>query len=125
MIQIRALAGLAVFFRDLAPQQRAGVLLYEYFFLKVQPIQFHEFVGVPRVAIFASKLAAAVGIDGPFKWHALGIAAVQNRAHRQEEILWPLLGAAFGLSRRRNRCEAGNANQWRSGSGGSARSGGS
>src|SRR6266699_2718298 len=44
-----------------------------------------------RIAVFARKLAASVRIDRPFERYALRIAPVQDRLHRQHEILRPLL----------------------------------
>ena len=44
--------------------------------------EFHEFVGITRVAILAGEFAAPVGIDGPGKGHSGGGAAVEQRANR-------------------------------------------
>ena len=48
--------------------------------------QFHEFVGVARVAIFAGEFTAAIGIDGPGKGHSGHRATVEQRANRQGEV---------------------------------------
>src|SRR5262249_28079407 len=53
--------------------------------------ELHEFMGISRVAIFASELAAAIGIDGPLKRH-LRLDAIEDRPRRNFEILNRPLG---------------------------------
>jgi len=66
-------------------------------------------VRVPRVAVFAAELAAAIGIDGPPERHPLRMAFVQDRFDGQEKVLRPALG--FGAE---GGCgEARNADQFR------------
>src|SRR4029077_13131468 len=74
-------------------------------------IQLHVFVCVARVAIAASEFAPAVGVHRPMEWHALGIAAIQERADRQKKIFRPALGFCAGGGGG----EARNANQFLSG----------
>ena len=104
-----------ILLRDVARQQRGSILFHENLFLEVPAINFHIFVGVPRVAVFAGKLASPVGIDGPFKGHAVGIATVEDGFHRQQKILRLLHRLALRLRRRGLRSEASNAHQWRTG----------
>src|SRR5207302_2998482 len=58
------------------------------FALEVAPVpHLHELVGVPRVAVFAAKFAAAVGIDGPGKRQAAARLAVERRTGLEREVL--------------------------------------
>ena len=72
-------------------QQHRRILLHVNLLLEFAAIQLHIFVRVARVAVFARKLAPAIRIDRPLKRHAIGIAAIQNRSHRQQKILRPFL----------------------------------
>src|SRR5258708_1065947 len=94
-------------------QQRRRILFHKNLFLEIFPVQLHVFVRVPRIAVFASKLASTVGVDRPFKRHALEIASIQDRSHRHQQILRPLRRAALSLRDGRVGCEAGDANQRR------------
>ena len=66
------------------PRRALGVDLV----LEIGRVQFHEFVGVARVAVFAAEFAAAVRVDGPLERH-VGLGAVENAARRNLEILAP------------------------------------
>src|SRR3989442_7755017 len=55
--------------------------------LKLSAIEFHVLVRVPGVAVTAAKLAAAIRVHGPSEWHPVGVAAVQDRAHRPEKTI--------------------------------------
>ena len=69
---------------------------------------FHEFVGVAGITVFAGKLAAAVGIDGPFEGHAHAGAAVEQGTHGQGEVFdFVSLAERFALG-----CQAGDADQF-------------
>jgi hypothetical protein len=69
----------------------------------------HEFVGVARIAVFASKLASTVGIDGPRKRHPRGGTAIEQRLHQQGEVL-----NIVSFGERLTRCrQARNSNQAR------------
>jgi len=83
----RSLGFVRIFPRNVVAQQRCGVFLYENFAFKFSAIDFHVLVGVSRVAIFASEFTAAIWVNGPIKWHAFRIASIQDRFHRQQEIL--------------------------------------
>src|SRR5262249_24899577 len=111
---------------NVAGQQRGGILLDENLALEGAAIDFHVFVGIASVAIFAAKFAAAVGIDGPFKGNAIGVAAVEDGLHRETEGFGLMFGFAARCRGWRRGSEAGNANQrrfraWRHSSGGARR----
>src|SRR5579859_60510 len=105
------------------PQQIRGVLLHVNLLLEVHAVpHFHEFVRVARIAVAASELASAVGIDRPGKWHlTFADAPVEQRLGREGEILdvmpFPdgltLRGQArdtdqFGLARKREQRQGGH-----------------
>src|SRR5262249_46251509 len=115
-----------VFARDVAGQQGARVLLDENLAFKSTAIDFHVFVGVASVAIFAAKFAAAIGVDGPFERDAVGFAAVKDGLHGKKEILGLVFRLAARFRGRRRGSEAGNADQrrfraWRHSSSGTRR----
>src|SRR5947207_1816455 len=73
---------------EIATEQPAGVLLGVDFALEINPVaQLHKFMRVAGVAIFAGKLASAIRVDRPGKWHARNVTAVQQRPHRNREVL--------------------------------------
>ena len=92
---------------QVARRQRAGVLLHEDLALEICPVQIHVFVRIARVAVLAAKFASAIGIDRPAEGHALGIAAVQDRARRQQKILRSALGVGQ-RGRGGEACDAGS-----------------
>src|SRR5438552_13463784 len=100
---------LAVFYAaQLLPQQVGGVLLDVNLLLEIHAVaHLHKFVGVARVAIFAGELAAAIRIDRPGKRHTRHIAAVEQRTHRQGEVLYFMPEAKRFAGRR----QPGNADQ--------------
>src|SRR5258708_31449187 len=98
-----------------AVQKTRRIFLYKDLFFERQPIQLHKFVGVAGIAIFAGEFAAAVRVDGPVERDAVGFAFVQNRFDRKHKIFRPFPGFALSESSWRNRSEAGNADQRRSG----------
>src|SRR6478672_6923686 len=63
---------------EFTAQQVGSMLLHIDFLLELQAVaHFHELVGVAGIAVAASELASAVGIDSPGKWHlALADASV-------------------------------------------------
>src|SRR5689334_550740 len=67
-------------------------------------VHLHEFMGIAGVAVFASKLAPAVGIDGPLERHS-GFGAVEDAARGNLEIL----DGAFGFEQFALRCQARDA----------------
>src|SRR5258708_14695681 len=84
---------------QIAPQQFRRVLLDIDFLFKLPAIaQFHEFVGVTRIAILAAELAPAVRIDGPGKRHATPAdAAVQQTLRWKREVFY-LMALAQGFA---------------------------
>src|SRR3984957_5022437 len=98
---------------NFARQQYRGIFFYENLFLKGQTVQFHEFVGVTGVAIFAGEFAAAIGIDGPVERDASGFAFIEDGLHRQQKILRACHRLATAGNGRGNRSEAGDADQRR------------
>src|SRR2546428_10117129 len=93
---------------QLLAEQIRGVLLDVDLLFEIHPIShFHEFVRVAGMAILASKLAAAVGVDGPGERHADAGAAVEQGTDGQGEI-FHLVSLAEGFT---VRGEAGNAHQ--------------
>jgi hypothetical protein len=55
---------------QIVAQQAGSVLLDVNLLLELHAVaQFHEFVGVPGIAITAAELAASVWIDGPGEGH--------------------------------------------------------
>ena len=84
---------------EFLPQQVRGVLLDVDLLLEIHTVaHFHEFVGVAGIAVFAGKLAAAVGIDGPVEGHADAGAAVEQGPHGQSEVFdFVSLAERFGL----------------------------
>ena len=102
-----------IFMRYIPSQQRRRVLLHVNLFLKLSAIQLHVFMRVPRVAILAGKLASSIRVDRPFEWHAVRIAPVQDRLHRQHKIFWLFRGLPPCLCWRGKCCEAGYADQSR------------
>src|SRR2546421_7023253 len=68
-------------------QQFSSVLLDVDLSLEIHAVaEFHELVGITRVAILTGELASPVRIDGPGKGHSANRATVEQRAHRQSEI---------------------------------------
>ena len=69
-------------------EQSGGVLLHVDLLLELHAVaHFHEFVGVAGIAVTASELAAAVGIDRPGKRHLpVADAAVEQRLGRKSEV---------------------------------------
>ncbi len=96
------------------PQQVGGMLLDVDLLLEIHAVaHFHELVGVAGVAVFAGKLAAAIGIDGPLEGHAHAGAAVEQGTHGQSEVFdFVSLAEGFGLGR-----QARDADQFGFGSG--------
>jgi len=72
-------------------------------------------VGIAGVAILAGKFAAAIGVDGPVEGYAAGFALIEDGFDGQDEILRALVGFAASGRGRRNRSEAGDADQRRCG----------
>ena len=81
-----AAGGEGIFGGDLVREQDGGVFLHEDFLFEGQAVQFHKFVGITGVAVFAGEFAAAIGIDGPIERDAAGFAFIENGFHREEKI---------------------------------------
>ncbi|SRR5258706_9042858 len=69
---------------------------------------------ITRIAVFAGKFASAIGVDGPIERYTTGFALVENGFHRQQKIFRALARPAARGCSRRNRSEAGDADQRRS-----------
>src|SRR5208283_4126135 len=116
VLRLGVAAGLGfvgIFLRDIAGQERRGILFHENLLLEFAAIDFHVFVGVAGIAVFAAKLAAAIWIDGPFEGDTVGFTAVQDGFNWQKEIFGFLARFAFRFAGRRIGSEASNAHQWR------------
>src|SRR5262249_30419636 len=95
---------------ELLAQEPGAVLLDVNLALKIQAVaQLHELVGVARVAVFAGKLASPVGIDHPGEGHARGVAAREDAAVVERDVVnfVPFrqrfsLGREFGDSHQRS-----------------------
>src|ERR1700676_3578994 len=85
------------------------MLLHENFLLEVDAVpQFHEFMGVAGITVFAGELATAIRIDCPGERHAHASAAIEQGADGQREVFnFVPLKEGFSL-----RCQASDADEF-------------
>ena len=79
------------YFAQVSAQQRGGVGLGVDLVFEFAGVEVHEFVRVAGVAVAASELAAAVGVDRPFEGQAR-FGAVEEAAGGEFEVLYLALG---------------------------------
>src|SRR5208282_2650748 len=92
---------------QLRPKQCRRLLLDENLSFELHAVaQFHELVGIARIAILASELAAAIRIDGPGKRKiAPAYHPIEQRSRPEREVL-DVVPLAERLPGSRNPCDA-------------------
>ncbi len=76
--------------------------------------QFHELVGITRVAVLAGKLAASIRIDGPRERKIASAYHPAEQRSRAEGKVFNVVSLAKGFARS---CKARDAHEFRRGTG--------
>jgi len=83
------------------PERRDVEMFDEDFVLEcLRLVQFHEFVRVARITVFATELAPSVGVDHPAEGHARTVAARNIFPRGKFEVFGLALGFKRGAFRR-------------------------